>query len=267
MGLLRVLAVRAAEADVGPDAMSAGRGSSRAASIARRDRLDVVAVLDPLGVPAVRVEARQDVLRPGHRRRAVELDVVVVVEDDQLAEPEVAGERRRLRRRCPPGGRRRSRCAYVQWSTIVWPGRLNSDARRRSAIAMPDRVREALAERPGRRFDARRQRRTRGAPASSIPTAGMTSGRRATRRSRSGGGASREASTGVAGRQHEPVAIRPVRVRRRVAEEAGPEHVGHRSGAHRGAGVTGVRLLDAVDRERPDGVDGQLVEGLRRQRS
>ena len=26
---------------------------------------------------------------------------------------------------------------YVQWSTTSWPGRLNSAARRRSAIAMP----------------------------------------------------------------------------------------------------------------------------------
>ena len=53
----------------------------------------------------------------------------------------------------------------------------------------------------------------------------------------------------------------------RVAEEARPERVGHRRGAHRGARVPGVRLLDAVDRERPDRVDGEAVEVGRRRRS
>ena len=62
------------------------------------DGLEVVAIADPLGVPAVGVEAGGHVLAEGHRRRAVELDPVVVVEDDQLAQPEVAGEARRFRR-------------------------------------------------------------------------------------------------------------------------------------------------------------------------
>ena len=64
----------------------------------RLDRLDVVAVADALGVPAVRLEAARHVLRPGHRRRSVELDVVVVVEDDELAQAQVAGQARRLGR-------------------------------------------------------------------------------------------------------------------------------------------------------------------------
>ena len=37
------------------------------------------------------------------------------------------------------------------------------------------------------------------------------------------------------GRQHEPVAIGPGRVGRGVAQEARPDRVGHRRGAHRGA--------------------------------
>ncbi len=67
----------------------------------------------------------------------------------------------------------------------------------------------------------------------------------------------------MAGAQDEAVAVRPVRVGRGVAEEPRPERVGHRRGAHRGAGMAGVRLLDAVDREGPDRVDRELVEGLR----
>ena len=61
-------------------------------------------------------------------------------------------------------------------------------------------------------------------------------------------------------RQHEAVAVGPVRVGRGVAQEARPEHVGHRRRAHRRARMTGVRLLDAIDGERADGVDGELVE-------
>ena len=59
--------------------------------------------------------------------------------------------------------------------------------------------------------------------------------------------------------EHEPVAVEPVGVGRRVAQEAGPQHVGHRRGAHRRAGVAAVRLLDAVDGQGADGVDRELV--------
>src|SRR5258705_306442 len=49
-----------------------------------------------------------------------------------------------------------------------------------------------------------------------------------------------------------------------VAKEPRPEGVRHGGRAHRGARVTGVRLLDPVDRQRPDRVDGGLVDALRR---
>ena len=69
-----------------------------------------------------------------------------------------------------------------------------------------------------------------------------------------------EQHAGVAGGQHEPVAIGPVGAGRRVAQEPRPQDVGHRRGAHRGARMPGIRLLDGVDREGPDRVDRQLVE-------
>ncbi len=65
----------------------------------------------------------------------------------------------------------------------------------------------------------------------------------------------------MAGGEHEAVAVRPIRLGRGVAEEAGPERERHRRGAHRRTRMPGVRLLDAVDRERPDRVDGEAVEG------
>jgi sugar/nucleoside kinase (ribokinase family) len=50
-----------------------------------------------------------------------------------------------------------------------------------------------------------------------------------------------------------------------MAQESRPQDVGHRRCAHRRAGVAGVGLLDAIHRERSDGVDRQLVD-LRRHR-
>ncbi len=64
----------------------------------------------------------------------------------------------------------------------------------------------------------------------------------------------------VPGAQHEAVAIRPIGPGRSMAEKPRPQDVGHRSRTHWGARVARVRLLDGVDRQRPDGVDGELVE-------
>lgn len=64
----------------------------------RGDAVEVrVAVLDVLRVPAVRRVARQHVLRPRQIGLAINGDVVVVVEHNQLAEAKVTGERARLR--------------------------------------------------------------------------------------------------------------------------------------------------------------------------
>ena len=119
-----------------------------------------------------------------------------------------------------------------------------------------DRVGEALAERPGRRLDAGRQAVLGMAGRARAPLAerlellerDVVAGQVEERV---------EEHRGVAGGQDEPVAVRPVRMRRGVAQEARPEDVGHRRGAHRGAGMTGVRLLHAVDRQGPDRVDRQ----------
>ena len=77
-------------------AIRLGRSSlserSTAASIAAVSLPSV----DALRVPAVGVEALEHVLAPGHGRRAVELDVVVVPEVVILPEAQVAGEGRGL---------------------------------------------------------------------------------------------------------------------------------------------------------------------------
>jgi len=61
-------------------------------------------------------------------------------------------------------------------------------------------------------------------------------------------------------RQNEAVAVEPLRVPGIMFEKLGPESVGHGSGAHRHAGMTGVRVLDSVDRQYSDGVDAQLFQ-------
>ena len=70
--------------------MNDGRSaSSRRRRDRRSQRIEVLGVLDALHVPAVGREALEVVLAvEGDRRCAVDRDVVVVVADDQLAEPE-----------------------------------------------------------------------------------------------------------------------------------------------------------------------------------
>ena len=158
VGLLAVVLVRAAVADVGPDGDEARPVVGARGLDGRLDGVDVVAVLDPARVPAVGIEALDDVLGEGHRRRPVELDVVVVVEDDQLAQPEVAGEARRL-----------GRDAFLEVAVgrddvgpVIDDGAVGLvELGRQPSLGdgHPDRVGEALAERarwsPRRRASAR----------------------------------------------------------------------------------------------------------------
>jgi len=59
-------------------------------------------------------------------------------------------------------------------------------------------------------------------------------------------------------REHEAVAIRPLRVGRVVLEEVVPQHFRDIRHAHRGAGMAGVGLLHRVHAQGTDGV-GQLT--------
>ena len=258
--LLGVLAVRAAEADVGPDRDQARPVVGPGLLDRRRDRLHVVAVLDPRRVPAVGLEPGDDVLGPGHRGRPVELDVVVVVQGDELAQAEMAGEARRLRRdpllEVAVGA---EGVRPVVDDVMAVAVELGPEAR--LGDRHPDRVREALAERAGRRLDARGQAvlGVAGRPGAPLAERLQVLERHVVAGQVEEGV---QEHRGVAGRQDEAVAVRPVRVGRGVPEEPRPEGVGHRRRAHRGARMAGVRLLDAIDREGPDRVDREAVEGL-----
>ena len=69
-----------------------------------------------------------------------------------------------------------------------------------------------------------------------------------------------EQRRGVAARQDEAIAVRPERIGRVVAEVSGPQQIGHRRLAERRAGVAGFRLLDHVDGEKAQSIDGELVD-------
>ena len=108
--------------------------TSLAARSAGFEPIHVVGHLAELDdVPSVGAEALGDVVVVRQRGVAVDRDVVVVVDADQLAEPEVAGERGRLVRdalhEAPVAG------DHVR----VMVDRLRAEVggRKRSAIAMP----------------------------------------------------------------------------------------------------------------------------------
>ncbi len=119
-----------------------------------------------------------------------------------------------------------------------------------------DRIRNPLAERAGRRFDARRDavfgvtRRLRMKLAEMLQlfhrqiVAGQMQQRIQQHRA-------------VAVRQHEAVAIRPVRVLRVMTQMARPQRNADFRHAHRHAGVTGVGLLNGIHRQRTDCVGHQ----------
>ena len=64
----------------------------------------------------------------------------------------------------------------------------------------------------------------------------------------------------MAAREHEAVAIRPVRVGRIVPHVPREQHVGERRERHRRAGVSGLRFLHRVHGQRADGVDAEKIE-------
>ena len=223
------------------------------------ERGDVLGVLDRLHVPALRLEALGLVLGgEGERGRAVDRDVVVVVEVDEPAEAEVAGERRGLvADALHQVAVRADRVDAAVDDVVVGPVvALGQEA---VGDREADAVREALPERTGRGLDALGHEVLRMARRSRFP---LPEALQLLEREVVAGQVQRGVleDAGVAGGEDEPVAVRPVRVRRVVAHHVSVEHVRERRECHRRARVTRVRLLDRVHRERPDRVDRELPD-------
>ena len=224
----------------------------------RLERDHVVGVVDVGHVPAVRLEALVDVLAvEAQRGRAVERDVVVVVEVDDPAEAELAGERGRL------GGDALHQVAVGddRVDVVVLDVLAVVLAQELLGERHADAVREARAERAGRDLDAGRD--------VDAVALGVARGQRAPlakllellhREVVARQVQDRvEQHRAVAGAEDEAVAIGPRRIGRVVAHDAAVQDEGGGRHGHRQAGMAGVRLLDRVHREGADGVDAELV--------
>ena len=255
--------VGASVGDVGPDHDERGPAGLRLGRAdGRVERVEVVPVRHVLHLPAVGPVAGADVLVEGQRGVALDGDVIVVVEADQLAEPQVAGERRRLVR----GALHHVAVAGDEPRVVVHrpvPARVEHRRQVRLRDREPDGVADPLAQRSGGDLDPRRDAvlRVPGRPA--VPLAELLDvverevvPREVER--------AVEQHRGVARGEDEAVAVGPGRVRGIVPQVTGEEQPDQRRQRHGRAGMTGVRALHRVHGQRADGVDAQLVERLGR---
>ena len=148
----------------------------------------------------------------------------------------------------------------MRWSTMVWPGAVVRGGQVRFGDRQADAVGEALAERAGGQLDAGRQAVLGVAGRLAAPLAEAL---QVVERQVVAGQVQQavQQHAAVAGGEREPVAVGPLRVARVVAQEARPQHVGHRRRAERQPGMAAVGLLHGVDRQRADRVDRELIQG------
>ena len=219
----------------------------------RRRGLERVEVVD-VGARAGRASRRPRTACPcprveGERGRAVDRDAVVVVEDDELAEPERAGERGGLLRDAlhqVAVGRDHVHAVVddlVPRPVVALRQEALGHAPCRRRCRRPARAARSWSRRPG-------VRKCSGWPGvRELPlaeplelverevVAGQVQGRVLK-------------DAGVSRGEHEAVAVRPVGVGRVRAQELAVDRVGERGERHRRARVPRVRLLDGVHRER-----------------
>ena len=232
----------------------------------------VVAVGDPLDGPAVSFETCRDVFGEGEAGVAVDGDAVVVVEQAEVVELEVSGERRGF-------GGNAFHHAAVAADGVDFVVEERLEARAAEVRGHPllgdghaDGVADALAERAGGGFDSG-GRFLLGVPrraAAELPKEFELFERE--RRAIDGvavfvaiadpGEVDEcvEQHRGVAVREHEAIAVGPLRLRGVVAEELIPQRVGDGSEAHRRARMPRIRLLNRIHGEGANRIDASQIE-------
>jgi hypothetical protein len=257
VALFPALLVRCAVADdrLAADQRGLAFLALRAADGAR-DGIRVVAVHVPDHLPAVGLEAPWRVISEPAGDLAVDRDAVVVVEADQLAESPRARERAGLVRDAL------HQAAVAQ----EHPGEVVDDLVPRPVEGgrelllgerHADGVGEPLPQRPGRGLDADLElafRMARGARPELAEVLQFVDAERV-----AGQVQHRiEEHRAVPVREHEAVAVCPVRVPGVVLQEVAPQDLGDVRHAHRHPGMTGIGALHGVHAEGADGV-GELA--------
>ena len=220
---------------------------------------EVVAVGQVLDEPAVGLEALADVfLAESEIGGAFDSDVVVVVQEDQIVEPEETRDRRRFRRHAL-----HQVAVTADAVDLVVDDLVSGPVEERPQVFSGDghthRIAEALAQRTGRGLNARGQQVLGMAGSPTAPLAKLLV---VVQREVIAGQvqqAVKQHAT-VARREDGAVSVRPVRLPRVVPEESRPQDVGHSRSAHGQSGMARVRLLDRVHGKTTDGVDRELVE-------
>ncbi len=220
---------------------------------------EIIDVRDVLHVPAIGLKPGTGIVAEGERGVALDRDVVVVVEADQLAELRVSGER---------GGFVGDAFHHVavagdEVDVMVYDLLVAVEHRPHVRLGHrhANRVANPLAQRSSRRLDA-----------GSVAELGMA-GRLALPLPKLLQVIECELVAGeiehavqqhrcVPRRQHEAITIQPAGICRVVAKVLRPEDIGERRQGHRCAGMTGVRFLHGVHRQNPDRVDAEILERL-----
>ena len=235
------------------------------------NRAEVVSVVHAQRVPAIALEPCSHIFAEGQLRVALDRDRVVIVNPQQVIQLEMPGRRSGL------AGNPFHQVAVAAQHIDAVLEQLKARpvvmgcqplGRHRKADAGSD----ALPQRAGRRLDSRRLAKLRVAGARAVelpkildvfqrdrqsllqpivvlgyfPHAGQVQDRIQQHRR-------------MAARQDEPIAARPHRLRRVVAQIVLPKLIGHRREGHRRARMAAVGLLDGVHAQRADRVDRQQV--------
>jgi hypothetical protein len=258
----RVLRVGGADRDVRPHddqrrprRLGVGR-VERCAQVVRRP-----AVVQPLHVEPVGLVAEPDVLAEREARGALDRDAVVVVDQAELVQAEEARDRARLTR-------------DALHDVAVGADRVGAVVHQRAAVAVvahgqhglrerhADGVSDALPERAGRDLDARDRVLALELGVPGRPGAPLPELLQVVEREVVAGEVQRRVleDARVAGREHEAVAVGPVRIGRVVSHALAVEDIGDGRERHGGSRVAGVGLLDRVHGEAADGVDRELLD-------
>ena len=243
------LLCRRAEADMG-----ARRNKDRAIGYPRRgeslvDRFQVMAV-DPDRRPVRGFETLALIIGGRKTRRTIDRRAIVVEDDDEAGKPHMPGERYRFL----------AHTFHEAAVTTEDPDPVIDEIIAEFGIEHPfgerhaDRRRDALAERPARRLDARH-----------MTIFGMAGGARmrlaealqlVERGARIAGQVQEpiKQHRAMAVGEDETVAIRPLGCRRIIFQMPGEQHGGEIGHAERHAGMARLRFLDGIGGKKPQGI-------------